>query len=81
MVQVETGVSGQVQLLKLGRQILWQSDLTQLVTAQIHTLKRYKYIYEYSQTCTYKHELCITAHEDAQSGAVTTVLLSSPSAA
>lgn len=38
VVQTETGVSGQVQLLELGRQVLRQSDLTQLVTAQIHTL-------------------------------------------
>ena len=38
VVQIETRVSSQVQFLKLGGQILWKSDLAQLITAQIHTL-------------------------------------------
>jgi len=38
VVQVETRVSSQVQLLKLGGQVLWQRDVTQLIAAQIHTL-------------------------------------------
>lgn len=38
MVQIEARVSGQVQLLKLGWQILRESDLAQLIAAQIHTL-------------------------------------------
>lgn len=39
MVQVEARVASEVQLLKFWRQILWESDLTQLITAQVHTLK------------------------------------------
>lgn len=39
MVQAESRVSCQVELLKLGGQIFRQSDLTQLVAAQVHTLK------------------------------------------
>lgn len=42
VVQVETRVSSEVQLLELWRQILRQSDLTQLITTQIHTLTRAK---------------------------------------
>ena len=40
VVQVETRVSSQVELLKLGGQVLREGDLTQLITAQIHTLTR-----------------------------------------
>ena len=38
VVQVEPGVPGEVQLLQLGGQVLWQGDVTQLITAQVHTL-------------------------------------------
>lgn len=42
MVQVQPWVPGEVQLLELWRQTLRQGDLTQLVTAQIHTLTKKK---------------------------------------
>lgn len=38
VVQVQTRVSCQVQLLKLGRQIFREGDLAQLIAAQIYTL-------------------------------------------
>ena len=40
VVQVEAGVSREVQLLKLLRKRLRQSHLRQLVAAQVHTLRR-----------------------------------------
>lgn len=39
VVQAESWVSCQVQLLQLGRQIFRQRDLTQLIAAQVHALK------------------------------------------
>lgn len=39
VVQAESRVSRQVELLQLGRQILRQRDLTQLVAAQVHALE------------------------------------------
>lgn len=38
VVQVQTRISCQVQLLKLWRQIFRQGDLAQLIAAQIYTL-------------------------------------------
>ena len=38
VVQVEAGVSCQVQLLQLGGEVFRKDDLTQLITAQVHTL-------------------------------------------
>lgn len=40
VVQVEARISCEVQLLKLRRKRLWQSHLSQLVAAQVHTLRR-----------------------------------------
>lgn len=53
MVQVETRVSGQVELLKFRRQILRQSDLSQLVAAQVHALTTW----EQTRTLTNVHIL------------------------
>lgn len=39
MVQAESRVSRQVELLQLGRQILRQRDVTQLVAAQVYALE------------------------------------------
>lgn len=53
VVQVQTWVAREVQLLKLWRQILRQSDLTQLVAAQIHTLAtKNKKSQIYTESCT-----------------------------
>lgn len=38
VIQVQTRISCQVQLLKLWRQIFRQGDLTQFIAAQIYTL-------------------------------------------
>lgn len=38
VVQIQTRISCQVQLLKLGRQIFRQGDLAQFIAAQIYTL-------------------------------------------
>lgn len=40
MIQIETRVSSQVQLLEFWGQILWECDLAELITAQIHTLTK-----------------------------------------
>lgn len=38
VVQIQTRIPCQIQLLKLGRQIFRQGDLAQFVAAQIYTL-------------------------------------------
>lgn len=82
VVQVQTWVSGQIKLLKLGRQILWQCDLTQFITAQIYTLTKERKRSEYKKNLVMRsgaHTYTLNRH--TQRFAVTTVLLSSPSAA
>lgn len=82
MVQAESRVSCQVELLKLGGQIFWQSDLTQLVAAQIHALKtRGGDVYIHVDTARSGAHSRSDAQCDARSRAAATALLSSPSAA
>lgn len=80
MVQAESRVSCQVELLKLGGQIFWQSDLTQLVAAQIHALKTRGGDIHVDTARSGAHSRS-DAQGDARSRAIATVLLSSPSAA
>lgn len=81
MVQAESRVSCQVELLKLGGQIFRQSDLTQLVAAQIHALKTRGDVYIHVDTARSGAHSRSHAQCDARSRAAATVLLSSPSAA
>lgn len=71
MIQIETRVSSQVQLLELWGQILWEGDLAELITAQIHTL-------------TKEEKMSVLSGQSqlgSQRRAAATGLLSSPSAA